>query len=446
MQDLDERKITSLQTALNGMQPEQIRTLSELSEVRSLRPGDLLDETAHAYVILDGEVDVFRYLGGRTRRLTTHRAGQWLNEAVLTGVNGNDDAFVANAPTRMMEVKQSSIDALNEKTRLVFYQCLNRVLAQQAQACVAREKLYAEQNVALKEQILTEGLKTRKDYGQVEMIQRIVEKVPRLPVFASSLAFKLLEDRISASEVARLVKEDPSLLALVLKTINSAYYSFQEKIVDINHAVVILGFNELYQLIVGEGIRRTLPNVSTFQKLYIHCSAISHLAFVVSQVAQIERPTHMATAGLLHAVGETVMYFLHKQNAKLSIFLDFINSDQLGALLLKHWNLPESIHATIAHKTYPDFAPPEKVPDAVREKVAILHLAHLCLMQLKGAKPKDPPSMYFNDYCHVLHWDQLDWHTITFKKVLPVLAKHSDTLPSYLRKLINDQNRAMPDI
>ena len=51
-------------------------------------------------------------------------------------------------------------------------------------------------------------------------------------MYASKLAIMLQDEKVAVSEVVDLVKQDPSLVAAIMKTVNSSYYSRLNKITD----------------------------------------------------------------------------------------------------------------------------------------------------------------------------------------------------------------------
>src|SRR2546430_3965689 len=52
---------------------------------------------------------------------------------------------------------------------------------------------------------------------------------------------------------------DLALAAAILKTVNSAYYGLPEKMSSLHHAILYLGFNNVYQLILENSIKNIMP-------------------------------------------------------------------------------------------------------------------------------------------------------------------------------------------
>ena len=118
------------------------------------------------------------------------------------------------------------------------------------------------------------------------MIQKIVKSIPRLPMYTGKLTTMLNDEKVSVSEVVELVRQDPSLVASILKTVNSAYYGRLNKIEDFQRAVLLLGFNQVYQLVLDSSLRGIMPDTPEFNELQFHSFLISLIGFEISQLLQ----------------------------------------------------------------------------------------------------------------------------------------------------------------
>ncbi len=229
------------------------------------------------------------------------------------------------------------------------------------------------------------------------------------------------------------------LAGVVLKTINSSYYGFQRKISDIHHTIMLLGFDELYQLIVAEGLRRTMPNMKIFQELHHHCMVISQIAFALSAEKHIGKPSQMSTIGLMHDLGWILIVLIKRQNPKLSNLIDLIDPPKIGGLLLKSWNLPELVWKSIEFQSYPEFTPPNNIPEDVRSIVAMLYIAHLCYENFNGKAEDELSIVFFPEYKDLLNLEKYSLWDISQEIILPALRKKMTTLPASLRNLIQKQ-------
>ena len=127
------------------------------------------------------------------------------------------------------------------------------------------EKELSSLNSRLIERIRSDRFQEDVHYGDSEIVRKIIKKIPRLPSFASTLIIRLAEKNISLREATDLIKQDPSSVAVVLKAVNSSFYGLRQKVSDVNHALVLIGFSRMYQLIIAEGLRVPcrIPRIST---------------------------------------------------------------------------------------------------------------------------------------------------------------------------------------
>jgi len=433
--------------AFGGLDEKEVNTLYSLATTKTLRKDEVLfvegDTDQTLYVVLEGEIRVVKHLHGRqTETVSTLRDGAWVGEIGFTGKIPRMASALANKPSRVLAIDKATVNALDEKTQLFLFKRLNFLASMIIGDLDARAKELTIRNRQLTGSLFSARTKEKIDYSSSEMIQSILNKVPKLPVFASTLMYKLLGGRTSLKEVSDMIQADPSLVGLVLKTLNSSYYGFYKKISDIQRGIVLLGINGLHQLVMDAGIRRIMPDTPYFNNLHYHSVAISHIAFALSQNAQFSNPAQVATIGLLHDLGQVVTELLKAQNPSLTMLIDYLDRAQVGALLLKKWNLPDLVWRSIEFQFYPEFSLSENVPVDIRITVAILYLAHLCDEYLQGHTVYDLPTVFLDEYLLLLKWERLPVTDIAQRYVLPVLIKKRDSLPAFFRELLEKHLRA----
>src|SRR6185369_3960594 len=75
--------------------------------------------------------------------------------------------------------------------------------------------------------------------------------LPPLPAVVTRIMQTINNPTTSAEELSRLISLDQGLSSKMLRIVNSAYYGFPKRISTITHAVVILGFNTVRNLVLG---------------------------------------------------------------------------------------------------------------------------------------------------------------------------------------------------
>jgi HD-like signal output (HDOD) protein len=264
-------------------------------------------------------------------------------------------------------------------------------------------------------------------------------------MYASRLAVMLLDENVSTRKVAELAKEDPSLVGAVLKTVNSAYYAFQSKVSDFQHAVLLLGFNQVYQLVMDMGVRTTMPKTSEFRELQFHSMVVSLIGFEISQLCNVKKAVVISTIGLLHDLGKSVILLLKRRHSKMSLLIDMLDHPKVGSLLLKEWNIPDEVSQSLQYQCYPEWLPPERIPKEWRENVTTLYIAHLCHDYLWGKSENELSTAFLGEYMDVLNLPERSIAELVQNKVLPALNKKLNTFPENVRHFLTKNGAHIAD-
>lgn len=427
-------------TLFNGLSQKQLKTLYSLAPIKRLKADQVLiregDTDQTVYVILEGEIRIIKSRNGSEELIATLGRGNWVGEISLTKQIPRTASAIANLSSSVMAIDKVILGALDENAQLFFYKRLNELTSERINKLQATERELTNRNSLLMDHLYSAHAQRQPDYNNSKMIRSIIERIPRLPVFADTLATKLFEEEASVKEIAGLVKQDPSLLGMVMKRINSAYYGFRSKISDIHHALVLIGFNGLYQLVMAEGVRRTMPDKPFYRDLHAHSVAISNISYALSREWKIGKPSDIATIGLLHDLGKVVIELLKEQNPNLNFILEAMDSTQMGSILLKKWNLPEAVWKSVAFQRYPEFSLPSKVPQEILPNLALLCMAHTCYLIFQGLTEEELPPTFIEDYKNVLNWGSFSLFHIAREVILPGLIKKQNTFPLSFRELI----------
>ena len=190
-------------------------------------------------------------------------------------------------------------------------------------------------------------------------------------------------------DISEIVKTDPSLVANILKVVNSPFYGIRSKVDTISRAISIIGLDDLYNIITSvvavnsfSRIPTTLVKPATFWR-HSFCTAI--LAKKIAGQCGVLHTERLYVVGLLHDIGSLLLYTSHPEISEQIINesegdeevhyriekekLGFTHSD-IGAELLSNWGLPEVLTKTIKQHHEP-CGDEEVVLDA-----SIIHLAN----------------------------------------------------------------------
>ncbi len=423
--------------SVEGLRDTDMATLYRLARVDVLEPGTVLfgpgDAGGMVHMLVKGEVAL---RDGTGKTLTRTPVGTWIGRLDATESGTPGCSAVAAGPASVLSLDRATYDGLDGDLKL---RVLTQVQAHAhgvVHALAARNDDLGTRNGVLVDALYRSRQTADADLSKTETVSQIIQKVPRLPVSTATLLGKLFDERSTNAEVVELVKSDPSLTAALLKAINSPLYGLSHKITHINHAVTLLGFDGVHQLVLSESLRKSLPETPRFQKTHQRAVETSQLAFAAAQATGIRHPAEVSTIALLHEIGSVVLELLKTANPHLEMALATVDSTGMGAELLRAWNLPEPLCRSIELQHYPGFALPEHVPDEVRKNVALLYLANRFHDRVHGQHER-MPWPFAPEYLGVLGVTGMDESEFFQQKIRPALLGRVKTLPKSLAQALS---------
>jgi HD-like signal output (HDOD) protein len=436
-------------SALENISEKDLVALYNIGKIKKLAAGEYLFKEGELdntlFFIQDGSVRVVRSSYGIDTDIARLGKGECIGEIAFTKNTRRTASIIALEPSVFLGLTPKAIDTLKPEIRSIIYRNLNIIASYRVNELAERGVILETRNKQLVSYIKNSARRISSNYGDSEIVQNILNKFPELPAYTTRMMESLVEEKIPANEVVELARSDPSLVGIVLKTINSPEYKMQSGIADIPHAVRILGVNQVYQIIIGKGFKSAMPDTEEFRLLYLHSNLISLISYEISVLTKMKQPVLLSTIGLLHDVGKSVIMLLSEQYSKSLELLDAMDDTMIGAMLLKKWNLPASIHQSVEYQSYPDFSPPSEVPPECTENVAILHMAHLCLDYLSrgphDGKIKTPGGPYTDLYMKSLNIAEKSPAEFIEKHVLPDLCKKLGTFPVSVKHFLEKSGR-----
>jgi len=178
-------------------------------------------------------------------------------------------------------------------------------------------------------------------------------------------------------QLAKIIEYDPGLTVNVLRMANSSFFGGASKVSTVKEALMRLGLNRVYQLVIASGVapfaRYEIKGYGLRPgELLEHSVAVATASETLAQELEITAPPHTFTAGLLVNIGKTVMgSFLEVDAAPILTLaherhIPFeqaeelvlgINHAELGAILLERWGIPAPIVNVVRYRLRPDDSP-----------------------------------------------------------------------------------------
>jgi putative nucleotidyltransferase with HDIG domain len=161
------------------------------------------------------------------------------------------------------------------------------------------------------------SLATRSPYTDAE-IRRRLEACPKLASLQSidrSLRELLTSDRSVNSQIAEIIRRDPSLSARLLRMVNSVYFGLSASVNSIEEAVFFLGLRQIRELSMAtpvieemERLQQATATPLPWKELWSHSIATAILTreILTATAVAVDDDTDYLV-GLLHNVGKVVM-------------------------------------------------------------------------------------------------------------------------------------------
>jgi HD-like signal output (HDOD) protein len=216
----------------------------------------------------------------------------------------------------------------------------------------------------------------KKHFDIVKEIGKI-SSIPTLPLVLDRITKLLQNPQTSADEIGRAVTTDQSLSSKVLKLVNSAFYGFPGSISTITHAVVILGFATIKNIVLTASIfdifKKSENALGGFnmEKFWLHSIACGAGAKAIAKFVGSCDKEECFIGGLIHDLGkiilcqnlpkefEAVMQLTTQKDqlfyeSEMALFE--ASHQEIGGILVENWNLPVSLQGAVKFHHTPAMA------------------------------------------------------------------------------------------
>jgi HD-like signal output (HDOD) protein len=422
---------------IEGWTENELVSVYQAASVKHLRRGESIFTDVNSsdsfFVLVDGAIQVTVKLNGQPGRPGIFLRGDCVSPLPLSP--GLSYSAETAAESTIIEISPGILRNLSDKAQLCIYRVATNSTTKANTNIRTVNGELSLRNLRLSQYILNQNA-ARTAAIQSEFVKDFIQKMRRMPMYATDLAAKLLDDNVSVQEVVEGIKRDPSLVAIVLRTVNSAQYAFANKIESFYHACMILGFNNIYDLLMREATQSTMPITRETTRIHKHSCLTSVLCYEIASMANEPQPQSAATIGLLHDLGKGVQVVMkHAQPAKAD-FVNTLDSSKLGGAVLRVWGIPERVCRSVEFQQHPEFLPPDLMAPEYRRDTAALHIAHV-LETLLIEKPLEPSrTIYTAEYMGVLGFGALTPAELLKDRILPTLLKNRARIPLEIRNII----------
>jgi len=190
-----------------------------------------------------------------------------------------------------------------------------------------------------------------------------IKNLPTIPHILAEVNKMLQDNDVSVRKMGDIIESDQVLTSRILRLVNSAFYGFKSRIIDIRQAVMILGFNTVRNALTAVSVIdlfRVKEKYGGFdiRELWEHSATVAITGKHLAERAHLVSPSDCFVAGLLHDIGKLIMaeHFtdIFKQALELTREKDisFIDAEReicsidhtlIGGYLAQKWQLPDCL-------------------------------------------------------------------------------------------------------
>lgn len=250
---------------------------------------------------------------------------------------------------------------------------------------------------------------TRED---VQDLLKNNKELPTLMSFYARFRERIGDPKTSAHQIAQIISADQSIASRVLRSANSPLYGLSNRITSIQHAIVIIGFGGIHYIALNMAAQNMYQGaqqkVAGFDvaNLWQHSMATAVLSRMIARRVRHAHLEEMFSAGLLHDVGKVfILRYLTKDFERVVSYVRFrhmsmveaerevlgVTHAEVGALLLKEWQLPQTLAAVAEWHHTPSLAA-DRMKDA-----SIVHLADVLAKALEMGSGGDDLAAPLNE-------------------------------------------------
>ncbi len=227
-----------------------------------------------------------------------------------------------------------------------------------------------------------------------------VTAIATLPEVTTRIVATVEDPKSTASQLHKIISNDPALVTRILKVVNSAFYGLPGQIGSVERAIVLLGLNAVKNLAVAASLGQLFRGVKlcegfTAKDLWMHCVAVGVTSRELARNMKVPIADEAFLAGLIHDVGLLVSLHVYPEKlrtvcekvqkeggdfCKIERQICGVDHQQLGQGLTEHWKFTQSCQQAAGYHHRP-----QVLAEQSRLVVTLVYVADtICAQKNKG--------------------------------------------------------------
>jgi HD-like signal output (HDOD) protein len=187
-----------------------------------------------------------------------------------------------------------------------------------------------------------------------------------LPYVVTELSRMIADDNSTMKDFEDIVKMDPTMVARLLRLVNSAFYGLSQPITSISRAVAFLGMRNLRSMAVTDALQnifkeRNDPGIFSRKRLWLHCAVVSTCSKLLAERIFAINGDDAYLCGILHDFGKIAEEQIEREaflaacaackptDSLIEHERHFLGTDhcEIGYLLSQEWGMSTPIQEAI---------------------------------------------------------------------------------------------------
>ncbi|MBT8361227.1 MAG: HDOD domain-containing protein [Desulfobacterales bacterium] len=262
--------------------------------------------------------------------------------------------------------------------------------------------------------------------------------IKTLPHVVTRLSQLVNDDDSTMKDFEEVIKMDPTLVARLLRLVNSPYYGLIQKVDSISRAVTFIGMKNIHNIALTEALKNIFNEKDSStnfsrNKLWLHCASVSICSKMLAERIFGINGDDAYLCGILHDFGliieeqvapEKFISVCESVDPEIELPEQeraVLGTDhcEIGYLLTQEWNMTEAIQVAIRdHHNSDDTVEPDSL-------TGIIKLSEYITGQLNyTALPETSPALSPSLAAHVK--DTIDEYNVLIDDLPKEMSKAQD--------------------
>lgn len=276
-------------------------------------------------------------------------------------------------------------------------------------------------------------------------ISNQINSLPALPAIVSKVMAITANPESSANDLMRAILPDQTMCSTILKVANSAFFGIPREVSTMERAVVVLGQEEIKNIVIGKAIFSSFPTLSrdnrnTVSLFWEHAFTCGLAAKIMGEHLHLP-PSELFIAGLIHDIGKLAMFMAfpleypvlreisnpcNADDTTEELTHFGISHDRVGQQLAERWLLPEQLVMAIGYHHSPEEAPTRKEFPLIVQVADILSLMYCHSDCMESCDIEKIFVDFLPETSMMWEENKLCWEKDNFGKWFDLLKQHRE--------------------